>query len=157
MVGVTGFRVPPLALTGLTAAAQLVLARRSRPTRGSLVVGGAIGLGSAGLLLSSVASFRHHDTTVNPIEVEKSSSLVRSGVFAITRNPMYVGMAGLLVAHAVARRSALAAVPAMLFVGAMDRGQIPAEEHALRAHFGDDFDAYRRDVPRWLGIRSLRS
>lgn len=63
---------------------------------------------------------------------------------------MYVGMAGLLFAHAVGRRSWLALVPLVGYVVVMDRTQIPAEENALREKFGADYDDYALRVPRWL-------
>lgn len=69
---------------------------------------------------------------------------------------MYVGVAGLLTAHAVARGRLIAVVPVVGFVAATDRLQIPAEEVALRARFFDDDDAYVRAVPWWLGVSSVR-
>ena len=77
--------------------------------------------------------------------------LVTSGPTAVTRNPMYVGMAGVLVAHAVLRGSWRALLPVAAFMAVMDRVQIPPEEQALAAHFGADYTAYRNQVPRWLG------
>ena len=68
---------------------------------------------------------------------------------------MYVGMAGLLVANAMLRRSAIAVLPVAAFVVAIDRCQISVEEDALAAEFGDDFERYCRSVPRWLDRRSV--
>lgn len=68
---------------------------------------------------------------------------------------MYVGMAGLLVAHAILRRSAVAVLPVAVFVLAVDRSQIRAEEDALSAEFGDNFERYCRSVPRWLDRRLI--
>ena len=68
---------------------------------------------------------------------------------------MYVGMAGLLVAHAILRRSAAAVLPVAAFVLAIDRTQIRVEEGALSAEFGDDFERYCSSVPRWLDQRSV--
>ncbi len=70
---------------------------------------------------------------------------------------MYVGMAGVLLAHAILRRSAVAVVPVAAFVLVIGRFQIPVEEAALGAKFGDDFECYRRSVPRWLGRRTVES
>src|SRR5688500_17175464 len=42
--------------------------------------------------LSGVASFRRAKTTVNPLTPEKASSLVVSGIYRVTRNPMYLGL-----------------------------------------------------------------
>ena len=81
--------------------------------------------------------------------------LVTTGVNAVSRNPMYVGMAGLLVANAVRRASWRALLPAAVFTIVIDRWQIAAEEPALLANFGADYEAYRASVPRWLDQRSL--
>ncbi len=68
---------------------------------------------------------------------------------------MYVGLAGLLVANAVRLGSWKALVPVVAFTLVIDRLQIPAEESALLANFGADYEAYHASVPRWLGRRSL--
>ena len=79
-----------------------------------------------------------------------------SGANSVTRNPMYVGMAGLLVANAIRLRDWRALLPFAAFVGAIDRFQIAAEEKALAEKFGADYAAYRSAVPRWVGARSVR-
>ncbi len=56
----------------------------------------------------------------------------------------------------MARGRLIAVVRVVGFVAAIARLQIPAEEAALRARFSDDYDAYVRAVPRWLGVTSLR-
>lgn len=56
----------------------------------------------------------------------------------------------------MARGRLITVAPVVGFVAAIDRLQIPAEEMALRARFSDDYDAYVRAVPRWLGMSSLR-
>jgi protein-S-isoprenylcysteine O-methyltransferase Ste14 len=68
---------------------------------------------------------------------------------------MYVGLAGVLVAHAIWRGSWAALAPVVGFVVLMDRQQIAAEEAALLTRFGAEYDAYRSVTPRWLGRRSL--
>lgn len=65
---------------------------------------------------------------------------------------MYVGMAGVLGAHALSRGSWAAVLPVLGFAGVMDRIQIPAEEAALRIQFGADYAEYEAMVPRWLGV-----
>lgn len=99
--------------------------------------------------------FRASGTTVNPVHPERASVLVTSGANSVSRNPMYVGLAGLLAAHALWRGSAAAWVPVIGFVTLIDRVQIGAEETALAATFGSEYDAYRSSTPRWLGPRSF--
>ena len=85
---------------------------------------------------------------------ERASALITTGPNAVTRNPMYVGLTGLLVANAVRRGSWVALLPVATFVLVIDRVQVAAEESALLANFGADYEAYRATVPRWLGRRS---
>jgi len=68
---------------------------------------------------------------------------------------MYVGLAGLLGAHAVWRGSWAALLPLAAFVVLIDRVQIKAEEAALLEKFGAEYDAYRATSPRWTDRRSL--
>jgi protein-S-isoprenylcysteine O-methyltransferase Ste14 len=68
---------------------------------------------------------------------------------------MYVGLAGMLVANAVRLGSWKALLPVAAFTLVIDRLQIAAEESALFANFGADYEAYRAAVPRWLGSRSV--
>ena len=106
---------------------------------------------------SAVAQFRRSHTTVNPKTLD-TTALVMTGPYKLTRNPMYVGMAGLLVAHALTRRSWLALIPVGLFATIMDQVQIPAEEAVLQQRFGTSYARYRANTPRWLGLpRNMRS
>ena len=78
-----------------------------------------------------------------------------TGPNSISRNPMYVGLAGLLLANATWRGSWAGLVPIAGFVVLIDRIQIEAEESALLEKFGAEYDAYRASAPRWIGPSSL--
>lgn len=115
-------RVPPLALAGSAAVAQHLLARASTPrTKLRLAAAGGLAAASAALLGSSVMEFRRNRTSVNPMSPDVATALVTAGPHRLTRNPMYVGMAGLLAAHTVARGRLIAVVPVVGFVVATDR------------------------------------
>jgi protein-S-isoprenylcysteine O-methyltransferase Ste14 len=109
---------------------------------------------SVALAATTARTFRRRGTTIDPLDPTRASTLVTSGANAVTRNPMYVGLAGMLVSQAVRRGSWAALVPVAAFVLTIDRWQITAEEQALAANFGADYDAYRAAVPRWLSARS---
>ncbi|WP_425490018.1 methyltransferase family protein [Nocardioides perillae] len=81
--------------------------------------------------------------------------MVSEGPYRLTRNPMYVAMAGALVAHTVARRSVASALPAAGFVVVVGAAQVRAEEEAMAANFGVEWHAYAATSPRWLSLRSL--
>ena len=149
-------RLPPPVLALGAAVAQRALTPGSPPpTAVRSVAAALVGSGSAGLMVASALLFRRRSTTVDPFHPERTTALVTSGANALTRNPMYVGMAGLLVAHSLVRGRPVALLPVGAFVAVIDRWQIPAEEEALSAQFEKDYEAYRSRTPRWLGARSL--
>jgi protein-S-isoprenylcysteine O-methyltransferase Ste14 len=152
---VSQLRVPPALLVAGLATGQHLIARHRAVRPASAVVAAVVSLASGWLLAGSVQEFRRQRTSVNPVDVAGARSLVIRGPNRLTRNPMYVGMAGLLIANAILRRSAVAVLPAAAFVLAIDRSQIRVEEDALAAEFGDEFERYCRSVPRWLDRRSV--
>lgn len=149
-------RIPPPVLALGAALAQRALTRDARPPKTvRAVVAGAIAVASLALAGASARRFHRSGTTVDPFEPERASVLVTTGANSITRNPMYTGLAGLLVANAVRRGSWKALVPIVGFVLVIDRWQIPYEESALLSSFGPEYETYRDRVPRWLGPRSV--
>jgi protein-S-isoprenylcysteine O-methyltransferase Ste14 len=110
---------------------------------------------SFGLAGAAAGRFRAQGTTVEPFEPSKASSLVVTGPNALTRNPMYVGMAGLVAANGLRRGTWRSVLPLAAFVWWIDRFQVAAEERALAEKFGADYEAYCSAVPRWLDGRSL--
>ena len=119
------------------------------------MVAAGVGLASMSLAAAAAGRFHRTGTTLEPVHPEHASVLVTSGANAISRNPMYVGLTGLLVANAIRCGSWAALLPVAGFVSYIDRVQIPAEESALRRLFGDDYETYRRATPRWLDQRSV--
>jgi protein-S-isoprenylcysteine O-methyltransferase Ste14 len=105
----------------------------------------------------AASRFRRSETTVDPLRPDRASVLVTTGPNSISRNPMYVALAGLLVANAVWRGSWVALVPVVGFVGLIDLTQVRAEESALLEKFGAEYDAYRASTPRWIGPASYVS
>ena len=145
-----GIRVPPVVVLAAAAAGQQVVGRRGRRTAGGVLASAAIAGLSGALALEGIAEFTRHRTTVDPRGVERASALVTTGPNALTRNPMYAGMLGLLVSRAVSRHSGAALLPALGFWLVIDRFQIPAEEEALSERFGQEYADYCERVPRWL-------
>lgn len=94
--------------------------------------------------------FRRARTTVNPVEPQRASALVTTGIYSITRNPMYLGFALLLAGWGVYLASPWAVVVLAGFVGYLTRFQIMPEERALQGLFGEEFERYRSQVRRWI-------
>lgn len=148
------FAAPPLLLTAITAWLMWALSREAPDL--DLGLGGAsltsMGLAVLGVFvcLAGVVSFRRAGTTVNPMRPDKASALVVSGVYKVSRNPMYLGFLLVLVGWGVFV-SNLLALPLLLgFVIYLNRFQIGPEEEALRASFGVRYEMYEAKVRRWI-------
>jgi protein-S-isoprenylcysteine O-methyltransferase Ste14 len=112
----------------------------------------AMGLFSVGLIINlmAAATFRKAQTTINPLNPEKASSLIDHGVFSWSRNPIYLAMAIMVVAGVFWTGNILNFVVVALFVWFITKYQIKPEEKALEKIFGDAFDGYCSKVRRWI-------
>ncbi len=99
---------------------------------------------------SGVREFHKATTTVNPTTPEKASTIVDTGIFRQTRNPMYVALLLLLFAWGVWLEDMVALVFSCLFVAYMNHFQIRPEERALERLFGEDYLDYKSKVRRWI-------
>ncbi|MCH6482348.1 isoprenylcysteine carboxylmethyltransferase family protein [Pseudoxanthomonas sp. LH2527] len=109
-------------------------------------------LAALGLLfnLSPKLAFGRAGTTVNPLSPASSRVLVITGLHRLSRNPMYLGHALLLVAWACWLQHPAALIGAPLYMAYVTRYQILPEERALSATFGAAYEAYQARVRRWL-------
>lgn len=147
-------KIPPPVVGLLTAGAMWYLSTvtpaldvPSATRIGSTIV---LALMGAALDVGGLVFFLRAKTTVNPLKPAKTSALVTTGVYRITRNPMYVGMLILLIAWAVFLAAPWALAGPLFFWGYISRFQIAPEERVLEAKFGDGFRVYTRKVRRWL-------
>jgi protein-S-isoprenylcysteine O-methyltransferase Ste14 len=147
-------KIPPPAVAALMAGAMwgisLVAPLLEVPAFIRIAAAVTIALAGGGFGLAGVISFRRARTTVNPTKPETTSSLVCSGIYRVTRNPMYAGVLFVLVAWAVFLSSAWALLGPLAFVLYMNRFQIAPEERVLSAMFGTGYSAYKSRVRRWL-------
>ena len=106
-------------------------------------IAAAVAMMAASLLVgvAGIRAFNRHETTVNPMVPEKANALVTSGIYRITRNPMYLALALLLLAWAIFLRNSVALGLVLLFVLYLTQFQIKPEERALEELFGDEFRA----------------
>ncbi|MBL4909782.1 MAG: isoprenylcysteine carboxylmethyltransferase family protein [Alteromonadaceae bacterium] len=100
--------------------------------------------------LTGIISFRLAKTTVNPSKPNDASSLVQTGIYRVTRNPMYVGLVCVLIAWAAWLGSVYSLSVVIVFMLYMSRFQILPEERALIEIFGDKYIDYCLKVSRWL-------
>ena len=84
------------------------------------------------------------------MKLDTTTTLVRSGVFRLTRNPMYLGLLLILLAWALFLGSGWSLLGPVVFVIYLNRFQILPEERVLAAKFGVEYAAYRKCVRRWI-------
>ena len=114
----------------------------------SQVVGGAIILSGLLLLVSANGLFVRAGTEVVPFR--KVSKLVTSGVYRLSRNPMYLGMLAVLLGCAITVGAVSALVVPPVFAVVIEFRFIRPEEQMLRALFPEEYRAYCERVRRWL-------
>ncbi len=102
------------------------------------------------ILILAVNSFKKHSTTVNPIKIENASYLVTSGVFEYSRNPMYLGMALILLGLALMFNVIGGTLFTFLFTIFITKFQIRPEEEVMERLFGEDFLNYKKNVRMWI-------
>lgn len=112
----------------------------------------AFPVAAVGVSLDAIAllHFFRRRTTVNPLKPASATALVTGGIYRFSRNPMYLGLATLLLAWAVYLGNLAALAGVALFVLYMNRFQIAPEERALEERFGAEYIAYRTRVRRWV-------
>ena len=147
-------KVPPIALGAIAAGlmwfASSVLPVFDFPLPGNSAVAASLALFGILTCLAGVVSFRRAKTTVNPIKPDSTSSLVVSGLYGYTRNPMYLGFLLILLGWAAFLSNGLALLVLPAFFLWITRFQISPEERVLASIFADDYATYRATVRRWL-------
>jgi protein-S-isoprenylcysteine O-methyltransferase Ste14 len=89
-------------------------------------------------------------TTVHPWSPDQTTVLVIHGVFRLTRNPMYLGLLGLLAAFYLYQPTWFSPLGFVLVAYYLTRFQIIPEERVLSKNFGDQYARYASSVRRWL-------
>ena len=105
-----------------------------------------------GILIIAIGgySFRQANTTVNPATPEKTTQLVKRGLYTHSRNPMYIGFFAWLVAATIFIGNPINILLLPAYVVLVNRLYIVPEEMALERLFGNDFVEYKDKVRRWL-------
>lgn len=147
-------KIPPLVVVALLAALMWSISgigpQFAIPAQGRSLLAGLLAIAGVAVVLLGVLAFRAARTTTNPIQPELASSLVTGGVYRVTRNPMYLGMALLLSGWAMWLSALLPWAGPVLFVLYITRFQIRPEERALKDIFGEAYSRYAGHVRRWL-------
>jgi protein-S-isoprenylcysteine O-methyltransferase Ste14 len=112
----------------------------------------AAALALVGLALNILPklAFQRVGTTVNPISPALATTLVTSGIYSYTRNPMYLGHATILLAWTLYLHNIAALIALPAFVLYITRFQIQPEERYLSARFPVAYAAFCKQASRWL-------
>ena len=132
-----------IALAALQAR-YLPLIDAGRPGR---IAGTVLIVGGLFIFTAALLQFRRHRTTVMPRETPVA--LIDTGIYRLSRNPIYLADA-LFLAGAALWWDAASLLLVPLFVMIITRRFILGEESGLRAVFGATFDRYAARTRRWL-------
>jgi protein-S-isoprenylcysteine O-methyltransferase Ste14 len=141
-------------LSWICYASGFAVATKAEPTMVEDLTGGGLGLvviaGSVAIFFALVVLIQHQmNTALRSTAFAQPRQLVTSGLFAISRNPMYVAF--LIPMLSLSVYSPLTAIVAAAFyVLAMNSLIITREEEVLAASFGKTFRSYCLETPRWL-------
>lgn len=142
---------PPILLMGLIAAcvgAQAVWFGGFAFSTARSALGILILLASIALVASCVRLFGRAGTPFRP--TSPTAAIVRDGPYRVSRNPMYLGMAGLLAGLGVLLGSPCFGAAVAAFLVVVHFGVVLREERYLESVQGEAYRQYKRQVRRWL-------
>jgi protein-S-isoprenylcysteine O-methyltransferase Ste14 len=132
-------------MAGILASGALHFARSWRlPGSKRLYSGAGWTLVGAGVAISASAVRAASD-----VDLERPSTLIPTGPYAISRNPMYIGWTLLYVGGALITRNAWMVASLPMVAGLIHR-DVLREEHMLERAFGKEYIRYRKQVRRYL-------
>jgi protein-S-isoprenylcysteine O-methyltransferase Ste14 len=147
-------KIPPPLVAALTAVSMWGISKLppaiALPELVRTVTALPMALAGAALTGAGLLAFRHARTTVNPMKPQSAALLVRSGVYSISRNPMYLGLLVVLVAWAAFLSTVWAPLGPLVYVLYINRFQIAPEERILSAKFGASYAEYKARVRQWI-------
>ena len=114
----------------------------------AIAVGAAIAAAGVACVVSARVLF--HRTGQNPVPWKPTPELILAGPYRFTRNPMYLGMAGILLGAAVLMGSLTPFIVIPGFMALIAERFIVPEEAKLEAAFGREYLDYKARVRRWL-------
>lgn len=116
----------------------------------ALVTAAAALLLALGFLVRVWATFHFYTHGMRVISLEPQATLITSGPYRLSRNPLYLGgNVFIFFGAALLLGSPTALVATAIHLPLMDRF-IRREEDQLARRFGEPWQRYRKRVPRWL-------
>lgn len=100
--------------------------------------------------LLALFKFRQKQTTINPMKPDKSTELVITGIYKLSRNPMYLGLVFILCSGVMFLGNAASLIMLPVFIFYITKFQILPEETIMQEKFPESFSEYKQKVRRWL-------
>ncbi len=147
-------KIPPPVIFAVFGGIMWTLSRLVKAADFSLPASTVLALAIAGVgglfAVPAIVFFLLARTTIHPHNPHETRKLIVTGVNAVSRNPMYLGLLFVLMAWAIYLSNIASFVPLPFFVAYLNRFQIRPEERALADRFGSEYEEYRKHVRRWL-------
>jgi len=100
--------------------------------------------------LVAIRRFSRAQTTISPLSPTNTTELITDGIYARTRNPMYLGLLLILLGFFMWLGAPLAVFALFFFHVAVTQLQIIPEERILTERFPEAFEKWSASVPRWI-------
>jgi len=149
-ISLVGYRPPRIAFAMLALAAALhwTLPRADSAVLTAPWSGAVLLVAGFAIMMWAWWLFQRHAVAVCP--TAPTDRLLTLGIYALTRNPMYVGMIAMMLGVALYVGTLPFYVATLSYFVFIDRIYCRYEEQKLEAAFGDEYGRYRARVRRWL-------
>lgn len=103
-----------------------------------------------GMFIMGLSAYKFHQHRTNIEAFREPNNLITTGIFSLTRNPIYIGFLIILVGAVFYINQYSGFVFVGIFFVLADKWYIPHEERDAYRIFGDAFTKYKARVRRWL-------
>ncbi len=101
-----------------------------------------------GIMIWAWVLFKIYGTQIHP--TGKTTSIVRTGPYRMTRNPIYLSMSMILAGVAIIIGTLPMFLAPLAFITVINAVFIPYEENKLETIFGRQYEDYKNQVRRWV-------
>jgi protein-S-isoprenylcysteine O-methyltransferase Ste14 len=147
-------RIPPpilaLVMVILMSIIASITPSLSFTINGSKILAVFLGLSGFLIIIISIATLIRARTTEDPTDPSKTTTLVVSGIYQYSRNPIYLGAVICLFGFSILLSNIIALLFIPFYIYYLNRFQIAPEERYLLTKFGENFQEYQLRVRRWL-------
>jgi len=147
-------KIPPDVVWVINAGLMWLVAKASPrlvvPTLLRVGMGALLLICGVVVIIGARAALASANTTWGPMAPERTTRLVATGVYAFSRNPMYLGMLFVLLGWGILLASPAGLIVSTGFFLYIDRFQIAPEERALSTSLGPEYLGYRARDRRWI-------